>query len=402
MKKYIIILFSMLLLIGGLTNAQTIKRSKQKTEQTQKSNTTKNNKKTSKSTKVDKQKSNSSTSAKGKATQKREKPSDDMSTYSSRSNSSSISSQSTESTTRPTAPTTYPITITCNVNNASLFVDGKLVGSANGSYNLTPGMHSVAIKCSGYNDRSAIINVTSSTAYHYDLVQAIDIRRIRDNMVLIHGGSFKMGATREQGGGTGKNEKPTHKVTLSDYYICKYEVTQELWQAVMGTNPSYFTGSSRLPVECVSWEDCQEFLRKFNALTGMHYRLPTEAEWEYAARGGNRSSGYKYAGAKDLASVAWYDRNSGSMTHSVGTKSPNELGLYDMSGNVAEWCQDWYGGYTNNSLTNPTGPFSGTTRVFRGGSWNDAATYCRIANRLDNDPSYSYFGIGLRLAADSL
>lgn len=221
-------------------------------------------------------------------------------------------------------------------------------------------------------------------------------------MVLVRGGSYKMGATREQGKGTGKNEKPTHTVTVSDFYICKFEVTQELWQTVMGTNPSYFKGEARRPVECVSWEDCQEFLRKLNALTGKRYRLPTEAEWEYAARGGSMANGNKYSGGKELGDVAWYDLNSNSMTHPVGTKFPNELGLYDMSGNVAEWCQDWYSAYGKESVTNPRGPHSGSGRVFRGGSWSDNATYCRVANRLDNAPSYMYYGIGLRLAASSL
>ena len=150
-------------------------------------------------------------------------------------------------------------------------------------------------------------------------------------MVYVSGGTFTMGATSEQGSDAYDWEKPAHSVTLSGYYIGKYEVTQELWKAVMGSNPSRFKGDN-LPVEQVSWDDVQEFLRKLNAMTGKRYRLPTEAEWEFAARGGNSSRGYKYSGSNSLGSVAWYYDNSGSRTHAVGTKSPNELGIYDMSG----------------------------------------------------------------------
>lgn len=185
-------------------------------------------------------------------------------------------------------------------------------------------------------------------------------------MITVDGGSFTMGNS------TGDNEeKPEHQVTLSTYKIGKIEVTQALWQAVMGSNPSHFTGNVQRPVETVSWYDCQAFILKLNQLTGKQFRLPTEAEWEFAARGGNRSQGYKYAGSNTLGNVAWCGLNSGSMTHPVNTKSSNELGVYDMSGNVLEWCQDWYGSYTSVSQTNPTGASSGTNYVIRGGSWSD-------------------------------
>ena len=190
-----------------------------------------------------------------------------------------------------------------------------------------------------------------------------------------------MGATSEQGSDAYSDEKPVHQVTLSDYYIGETEVTQELWQAVMGSNPSSFTGSGLLPVEYVSWDDCQTFITKLNVLTGMQFRLPTEAEWEFAARGGNSSQGYKYSGSNNIDDVAWYGSNSNYNTHEVGTKAPNELGLYDMSGNVWEWCQDWYGSYSSSAQTNPTGPTSGSYRVFRGGGWGSIARACRVSYR---------------------
>ena len=186
------------------------------------------------------------------------------------------------------------------------------------------------------------------------------------NMVQVDGGTFTMGGTAEQEKPY-NNEKPTHQVTLSSYLIGETEVTQELWQAVMGSNPSEFPGNKR-PVEKVSWYDCQEFIKKLNQQTGARFRLPTEAEWEFAARGGNRSNHTQYAGSRDIGAVAWYGDNSGSSTHDVATKKPNELGLYDMSGNVWEWCNDWYGSFSSTSQTNPKGPSSGSNRMLRGGS----------------------------------
>ena len=216
-------------------------------------------------------------------------------------------------------------------------------------------------------------------------------------MVYVEGGTFTMGATSEQGSDAYSDEKPAHSVTLSGYYIGKYEVTQKLWKAVMGSNPSRFKGDN-LPVERVSWNDVQEFLRKLNAMTGKNYRLPTEAEWEFAARGGNSSRGYKYSGSNSVGSVAWYYANSGDRTHAVGTKSPNELGIYDMSGNVWEWCQDWYGSYSGSSQRNPKGPNSGSSRVGRGGSWYHNTMYCRVSYRVNGTPGYRYSNLGFRLA----
>ena len=217
-------------------------------------------------------------------------------------------------------------------------------------------------------------------------------------MVWVSGGTFTMGATSEQGSDAYNWEKPAHSVTLSGYYIGKYEVTQKLWKAVMGNNPSGFKGDN-LPVENVSWNEVQEFIKKLNQMTGKHYRLPTEAEWEYAARGGSNSRGYKYSGSNNIGSVAWYTENSGSKTHPVGTKSSNELGIYDMSGNVLEWCQDWYSSnyYSSSSQRNPQGPASGSFRVGRGGGWLSDARSCRVSNRLGRVPGYWSGALGFRL-----
>ena len=222
------------------------------------------------------------------------------------------------------------------------------------------------------------------------------------DMVAVEGGTFTMGATTEQGSDADDDEKPTHKVTLSDYMIGKTEVTQELWQAVMGSNPSYFNGDN-LPVEQVSYSDCQEFIERLNIVTkdirpkGMAFRLPTEAEWEYAARGGNKSKGYKYSGGNSVGLLAWYWDNSLSKTHVIATKSPNELGLYDMSGNVWEWCSDWYGEYSSDSQTNPKGTSESYSCVFRGGSWNRDSKDCRVSNRHNDSPDCRSAYLGFRL-----
>ncbi len=215
-------------------------------------------------------------------------------------------------------------------------------------------------------------------------------------MIPVQGGTFTMGATEEQDSDALDNEKPAHKVTVSNFCMGETEVTQELWQAVMGNNPSYHNGID-LPVESVSWNDCQEFISRLNQFTGKTFRLPTEAEWEYAAREGNKSSGYKYAGSNDPDEVAWYGYNSFNESNPVKTKKPNELWLYDMSGNVLEWCQDWYGDYADISQTNPIGPEDGSYRVLRGGSWDSNARCCRVSYRNNSIPDDRYPSVGLRL-----
>lgn len=239
--------------------------------------------------------------------------------------------------------------------------------------------------------------------------KVFEVDGVQFTMVYVAGGTFNMGATSEQSAYADADESPVHSVTLSGFFIGQTEVTQELWMTVMDSNPSDFYGSQR-PVENVTWSDCQRFISKLNSKTGRHFRLPTEAEWEYAARGGQRSSHYKFAGSDYLDNVAWYYDNAYSSydssdygTHNVATKSPNELGIYDMSGNVWELCQDWYGeGYYKRSpKTNPKGPSSGSYRVRRGGSWgsNDCySNHCRVSNRGVFAPGNHFDGVGMRLA----
>ena len=233
-------------------------------------------------------------------------------------------------------------------------------------------------------------------------------------MVAVDGGTFTMGATSEQQNPY-DDEKPIHNVTLSDYYIGETEVTQALWEAVMGTSiydqakkgtygtDLYGVGNNN-PMYYISYDDCITFINKLNSQlsgqlpSGRKFRLPTEAEWEFAARGGNRSRGNQYSGSNSLGSVAWYDDNSNGQTHPVKQKQANELGLYDMSGNVWEWCYDWYGKYSSSSQTNPKGPSSGSYRVLRGGSWSYYAQFCRVAFRNYGTPDFRYNFIGLRLA----
>ena len=227
-------------------------------------------------------------------------------------------------------------------------------------------------------------------------ILSITVKGVTFNMIKVDGGTFAMGATSEMTN-PDDNEKPTHQVTLSSYYIGETEVTEALWNAVMRKNPSR-SKRDDLPVGSVSWEDCQIFIGKLNGLTGKSFRLPTEAEWEYAARGGNRSNHTQYSGGSMIDDVAWYDGNSGGKPHSVKTKKPNELGLYDMSGNVMEWCQDLYGSYGSNAQTNPTGPDSGSYRVLRGGGWGSVERGCRSSFRAYYSPGYRYYSLGFRLA----
>ena len=294
---------------------------------------------------------------------------------------------------------------------ADVYVDGKKLGQSPRVFNgLLVGNHQVEVRKDGYaTDRKTVAISEGQTASITGTLASYAVASSSSNtsgyssgsssmasgsnaisipvkngisieMVKVEAGTFMMGATSEMKDPY-SDEKPVHQVTLTnDYYMGKYEVTQALWQAVMGSNPSNFKGDN-LPVEMVSWNDCQEFISKLNSLTGRKFRLPTEAEWEYAARGGKKSRGYQYSGSRKISDVAWYDRNSGSKTHPVGTKQANELGIYDMSGNVWEWCSDWYGSYSSSSQTNPTGSDSGTGRVNRGGSFFDPARDCRTSFR---------------------
>jgi len=221
-------------------------------------------------------------------------------------------------------------------------------------------------------------------------------------MVYVRGGTFTMGCTSEQQNECDADENPAHQVKLGDFYICKYEVTQAQWKAVMGedNNPSWFKGDN-LPMESVSWNDAQAFIGRLNEKTGMNYRLPTEAEWEYAARGGNRSRGYKYSGSNTAGDVAWYEDNSEGTTHPVGIKLANELGIHDMSGNVWEWVNDWYGNYAADLKTDPQGLSWGSYRVYRGGSWIFFARDVRVSARHNISPGMGLRTVGFRLARSS-
>ena len=324
------------------------------------------------------------------------------------------------------------LTIRYTPSSATVLVDNKMVKGMNGvaQTTLPVGQHSYIVACDGYESEEGMVKLKASAPSNLQITLSKDATATQqstvsqpivaqqpvvqptvtnsDNisipvkdgisidMVRVEAGTFTMGATPEMKE-PDDDEKPTHQVTLTnDYYIGKYEVTQALWQAVMGNNPSYFKGEN-LPVDNVSWNDCQEFISKLNSIIGKNFRLPTEAEWEYAARGGNKSRSYQYSGSSNLSDVAWCRDNSGSKTHTVGSRQANELGIYDMSGNVWEWCQDCFGTYSNSSQVNPTGANSGSKRVIRGGCWYYSAGCCRSSYRDYNTPGSRFDNLGFRL-----
>jgi len=244
-----------------------------------------------------------------------------------------------------------------------------------------------------------------------ELKQLVEAKFLQSmvEMVIVEGGTFQMGSNDGE-----SDERPVHNVTLDSFYIGKVPVTQDVWERVMGSNPSKFK-VNKGPVEKVSWYDVTEFCNKLSEREGLQkaysgvgesitcffnsngYRLPTEAEWEYAARGGSHFKGCKYSGSNDIDAVAWYNGNSGNNTHNVGTKQPNELGLYDMSGNVWEWCWDWKDDYSSVSLSAPKGPNCGSNRIVRGGSWGSDLKRCRVAHRDDYHPDSRYYSLGFRV-----
>ena len=266
------------------------------------------------------------------------------------------------------------------------------VGIANQQQSENQQSSNTYVASSSNNSSGSLSVVSGSNTISIPVKNGISIE-----MVKVEAGTFMMGATSEMKDSYGW-EKPVHQVTLTnDYYMGKYEVTQALWEAVMDSNPSNSKGDN-LPVETVSWNDCQDFISKLNSMTGRKFRLPTEAEWEYAARGGKKSRSYQYSGSSNISDVAWYDENCGSTTRAVGTKRPNELGIYDMSGNVWEWCHDWYSSYSSLSQMNPIGAISGACRVRRGGSWDNSVWYSRSSSRSYDTSDYSRINLGLRLA----
>ena len=305
------------------------------------------------------------------------------------------------------------ITISTDGTGDKIYVDGNYVGESPMTTGLSFGEHEVkAVR--GDKESKQTVTVAqnggdTNVKLQFELKnKTFTVNGVTFEMVAVKGGTFTMGCTSEQGGDCESDESPAHSVTLSDYYIGKFEVTQKLWEAVMGTtvrqqrdkaDPSWpMRGEGdNYPMYYVSWNDCKEFIGRLNQLTGANFRLPTEAEWEYAARGGNKNRGYKYSGSNSIADVSWYNDNSGSKTHAVGAKSPNELGIYDMSGNVYEWCEDWYGDYSGGSQTDPKGPSSGSSRVSRGGSWYYIARSCRVSYRDSFSPVNRYIDLGFRV-----
>lgn len=321
--------------------------------------------------------------------------------------------ENNQSSIEVTLPQGRLITIRSDEQGDQVFVDGISMGITPLEANLAFGNHTIELKrgdktvkqefsITPHGKHEIILGFGALIPRWSDNVTASQkriLQQLIDDMVAVKGGTFTMGATSEQGSDAYSDEKPKHKVTLSDYMICKTEVTQELWQAVMGYNPSRFKGE-KLPVEKVDWYSCQTFISLLNELTGLNFRLPTEAEWEYAARGGKKSKGYKYSGSNYIKRVAWYYDNSSGKTHNVATKAPNELGLYDMNGNVWEFCSDYYGDYSSASQTNPICSY-GHFRVIRGGSWDSYARNCRVSIRADNfinQPDFRGSNLGLRLA----
>jgi formylglycine-generating enzyme required for sulfatase activity len=304
---------------------------------------------------------------------------------------------------------------------ADIYIDGKKVGQTPQLIGkLLIGQHQVRISRQGYRDFSSTITVKegetstlSATLEDLQTQQAaanttptstssdegrmtFTVGKASFTMILVDGGTFSMGATSEQGEDAYEDESPAHQVTLSSFYIGETEVSQALWDAVMDKNYSTNRNPSN-PVTMVSWQDCQVFVNKLNQRTGQKFRLPTEAEWEFAARGGNKSQGYKYSGSNNVAEVAWCGNNKGD-SHSIKSKKANELGLYDMSGNVWEWVQDKWGDYPSSAQTNPTGASSGYSRVFRGGSYFHFEEYCRVSKRYYDAPDSRYAYLGFRLA----
>ncbi len=232
-----------------------------------------------------------------------------------------------------------------------------------------------------------------------------DVAGVKFNMVLVEGDTFLMGADSIMDKDYWDDEVPVHQVVLSDYYIGELEVTQNLWKKVMGTIPSdNFKGgnkSDNYPVEKVSWLDCQKFIQKLNEMTKANFDMPTEAQWEFAARGGKKSKSFKYSGGDGIKMVGWFNENSENETHITGKKKPNELGIYDMSGNVREWCSDWYAAYEDSLQIDPEGPDRpinrDSVRVARGGSFSDSLYYCRNTFRQKSLPSSKLKYVGLRL-----
>ena len=322
-------------------------------------------------------------------------------------------------------PITGTLSITSRPLGATIMIDGKEYGQTPRNItNLIVGHHKVELTASNHRGGTKEFDIEENQTTNVDVELAENVvastgsdvqtftvtghgKTVSFKMIKVEPGTFQMG--RE---GSHDVATPVHRVTLTKaYYMGETEVTQALWYAVMGQSISQMRDkASRIgryflcgegdnyPAYYINYKDCEKFLTKLNKLTGQQFRFPTEAEWEFAAKGGVKSKGYTYAGSNTIDYVAWYTSNSGRNTHEVGTRQANELGLYDMSGNVYEWCYDWYGSYSSSPSTDPMGPTTGSRRVVRGGDWHNNATSCRVAYRNNNAPSFRYYNFGLRLA----
>lgn len=334
-----------------------------------------------------------------------------------------------------TLPTPIPmygsLTVQSSPANAKVSIDGVEVGGTPLMLSeVLVGTHNIEVSKNNYQTATDNITIVENQTFDYSKTltalsnnssasnsantefsgnsRTFTIDGVSFTMIPVKAGTFTMGATSEQVDDAYDDEKPAHQVTLTeDYYIGETEVTQALWKAVTGYCPtsggsqwsSFYGLGDNYPAYYISYNDVLDFIDKLNQKTGKTFRMPTEAEWEYAARGGSKSNGYKYSGNNTIDDVAWYTDNSSSNPHAVKTKSPNELGIYDMSGNVYEWCSDWYGSsyYSSSFQTDPKGPVTGSLRVGRGGSWRGDAGYCRVSFRLGITPDGRYGGLGFRL-----
>lgn len=302
------------------------------------------------------------------------------------------------------------IDIKATPTGSEVFIDDISVGKSPMSFSkLIPGKHKVTIRHEGYYDFESIVDITDEKVSMVDevLAKSCDIEREHDrinittkgvsfSMIKVDGGSFQMGGTPEQGKSK-VDEFPVHRVTVSDYYIGETEVTNELWSVIMGTNPTIIFSQPTQPVNNVTWYDCQKFVNRLSSLTGLHFALPTEAQWEFAARGGNKSRNYIYSGSNKIKEVGWFKGNSDGKLKDVKQLEPNELGIYDMSGNAYEWCSDWYGLYKDIDLVDPKGPESGTLKVNRGASAGEKDALTRVASRFSDNPNSKLQCLGLRL-----
>ncbi len=312
------------------------------------------------------------------------------------------------------------ITITTDKDGDRIFIDGKLSGVSPMTIALPYGNHEVTAVRGGSEDETNLVSILrkdgiKSAKRTIDVMpvggenilklkllgnEVYNVNGVKFKMISVRGGTFTMGASSANDKDVKDDETPQHDIVLSDYYIGEMEVTQALWKAVMGSRKGKFKGDD-LPVENVSWDDCIKFIERLNELTGGKFRLPTEAEWEYAARGGEKSIGYRYSGSNTADEVAWYTKTTGDKgTRQVGSKKPNEIGIYDMSGNVREWCHDWYSYYRRVNDPDPKGPEKGDKRVIRGGSWYIEAKSCRVTARSFAKPGERDEFIGVRLASD--